>query len=633
MMHLMRKYMKTIIWVIVISFVGFIFAAWGAKYSQGEKQRKQFICEINGEGIDYSVYSQKVFELTEDYQTKNGKAPDADAKKKIEDDAWDKIIADFIVRKETEKRGLTATDNEIYLFARNMMLLPTYISDSPNFQTQGKFDDQKYFKFLATEGREVTRLIAYYRETIPRWKLQTLIAASVRVPAEETMEFFKARDERVEMKVYLAGVTQIVQDRDLTKTVSDARIKDYFKKNQKEFEVDERRFGSYIFIQAYPSSKDTASAKARIDSVYAKLQAGKKFEDLAKEYSQDTSTAKEGGEIGFIGPESRMDTIFMREAFSLKKDEFSKPFVTALGYDIVKVYEERPFIKPEVKPQPKGAEKVEKKDVKKEEKGKSQDREVRVRHILIRINTSEAAVKDTQKKAQDILKVVKDTRSLKKASKDYDLTIKKTREIFADKPSGDDIPKELNDFYNYAVVGENSTAIKGTNQGGDTGFYIGILDEIRPSGIRELDEVKERISMTLARKDGLEISKKMVNEALELIKSGKSWDDLTPMPMNIVLNYFEGHPALGKDSTFVQTAFTIPLDKISNLFKADDGYFFFKVNRHIQADMNKFPGVQAMMKNGILQGKEGWSFEEWLKDQKSKLKIIDNRERFKGTES
>ena len=53
----------------------------------------------------------------------------------------------------------------------------------------------------------------------------------------------------------------------------------------------------------------------------------------------------------------------------------------------------------------------------------------------------------------------------------------------------------------------------------------------------------------------------------------------------------------------------------------------------MQADMKKFPSVETMMRGGILQGKEGWSFEEWLKDRKSKLKIIDNREKFRGTES
>ena len=65
----------------------------------------------------------------------------------------------------------------------------------------------------------------------------------------------------------------------------------------------------------------------------------------------------------------------------------------------------------------------------------------------------------------------------------------------------------------YALVGENSSVFKGTTEGGDTGFYMGILDEIKPAGVRGLDEVKERISMTLARKDGLEISKKRSKDA------------------------------------------------------------------------------------------------------------------------
>ena len=92
-----------------------------------------------------------------------------------------------------------------------------------------------------------------------------MISASVRVPVEEAMEFFKARDEKVDMTVFLATISQIVQEQDLVKTITDVRIKDYYNKNQKEFSVDERRYGSYLFVQAYPSSKDTIVAKAKID--------------------------------------------------------------------------------------------------------------------------------------------------------------------------------------------------------------------------------------------------------------------------------------------------------------------------------------------------------------------------------
>ncbi|WP_050614232.1 peptidylprolyl isomerase [Bacillus testis] len=79
--------------------------------------------------------------------------------------------------------------------------------------------------------------------------------------------------------------------------------------------------------------------------VKAKLAAGEKFEDLAKKYSTDTASAKEGGDLGWFGA-GAMVPEFETAAYKLQKDQISDPVKTDNGYHIIQVTdkkEKKPF--------------------------------------------------------------------------------------------------------------------------------------------------------------------------------------------------------------------------------------------------------------------------------------------------
>lgn len=79
-------------------------------------------------------------------------------------------------------------------------------------------------------------------------------------------------------------------------------------------------------------------AKVKIDEVYAKLQAGEEFRDLAIKYSEDQSTRQKGGRLPFFGTGTRQRMVpeFEDAAFALKNDnDFSEPFETQYGWHIV----------------------------------------------------------------------------------------------------------------------------------------------------------------------------------------------------------------------------------------------------------------------------------------------------------
>ena len=78
------------------------------------------------------------------------------------------------------------------------------------------------------------------------------------------------------------------------------------------------------------------SAKMRIDSIYACLQRGEDFADLATRFSQDPGSAKRGGLLPWICTGQTLKE-FEDVTFALNKGETSKPFLSPVGYHIVKM--------------------------------------------------------------------------------------------------------------------------------------------------------------------------------------------------------------------------------------------------------------------------------------------------------
>lgn len=74
--------------------------------------------------------------------------------------------------------------------------------------------------------------------------------------------------------------------------------------------------------------------------VKKKLDEGAKFEDLAKEYSQDPGSAANGGDLGFFGP-GKMVPEFEEAAYALEVNKISDPVKSQHGYHIIKVTEKK----------------------------------------------------------------------------------------------------------------------------------------------------------------------------------------------------------------------------------------------------------------------------------------------------
>lgn len=93
------------------------------------------------------------------------------------------------------------------------------------------------------------------------------------------------------------------------------------------------------------TSKDSLrDPEQRINEIYKKMKQGESFESLAKQFSEDKSSAKTGGKLTPFKSGQLSSTKFEDEAFALSNDgDISEPFKTAYGWHIVKRIELKPI--------------------------------------------------------------------------------------------------------------------------------------------------------------------------------------------------------------------------------------------------------------------------------------------------
>ncbi len=123
-------------------------------------------------------------------------------------------------------------------------------------------------------------------------------------------------------------------------------IEDYVKENIEEDEIqayyNENTAGDisakHILIRVDTESEDGLTddeAKEKANEIIKKLNDGEDFDTLAKEYSDDTGSKDDGGNLGYFNKGDMVEE-FEEAAYNLKVNEYTKePVKTSYGYHII----------------------------------------------------------------------------------------------------------------------------------------------------------------------------------------------------------------------------------------------------------------------------------------------------------
>lgn len=98
----------------------------------------------------------------------------------------------------------------------------------------------------------------------------------------------------------------------------------------------------HILIKPDSESADTAGPEQQLNALRARIEAGENFAELAQQFSDDTGSAANGGDLGWVSP-GVMVKSFEAVIFDLKDGEISVPFKSQFGWHIAQVLAHREF--------------------------------------------------------------------------------------------------------------------------------------------------------------------------------------------------------------------------------------------------------------------------------------------------
>jgi peptidyl-prolyl cis-trans isomerase SurA len=97
----------------------------------------------------------------------------------------------------------------------------------------------------------------------------------------------------------------------------------------------------HIVVKPNILTNDT-EAKEQLSLIKALLNDGRKFEDLAKEYSHDSTSATQGGDLGWLSP-NEMPPEFRQAVNRLQPGQISEPIKTEVGWQLIQLLDRKRF--------------------------------------------------------------------------------------------------------------------------------------------------------------------------------------------------------------------------------------------------------------------------------------------------
>lgn len=347
-------------WVILL-LICIPFALWGIQNYVGGGQESP-VASVGGKDF----FQQDLARAYEQYaQNFAGMKFDENTLKR---QALEQLIRDEVLFQHVKKVGLQATDASAREFIQNLEY----------FQTDGKFDKQKYNTLLGSQGMSSAEFVNRIKKALVMKQYQTAISDSAFVTQPDIQQFFAIKNQTRDIEyisVPLVPVTDIPSKDEIEKyyqqhtdayrteeqvaveyvelsldklaadvKVSEEQLAAYYQEQKDLYTTKERRKISHIL---FAISKEVNAEQALDKARKARIQLKEiDFARLAEQISDDKLTAKKGGDLGLFDP-GVLEPAFDEAASQLQLGEVSEPVKTSFGYHLIKVTELTPG---EVKP-------------------------------------------------------------------------------------------------------------------------------------------------------------------------------------------------------------------------------------------------------------------------------------------
>src|SRR5690606_15255120 len=257
------------------------------------------------------------------------------------------LIRETLVNAHLSDAGYRVTDE----------MIAEFIQSIPDFQEDGTFSKQLYYDWLASQAMAPRQFEESQRQALRASQLQRGIGATAFVtPAEyrrylnlygeqrraalatfytraeaeqdevgdeEVTAYYEAHAEEFQAPQSADIAWNEIERRELAEgiEVTEEELAQYYSQVSDRYRQDERRRARHILI-TFGDDKDAAREQAT--ALAERARAGEPFEDLARQYSEDTSSAQQGGDLG-LSPKSQMPGALGDTVFSMRKGAIEGP--------------------------------------------------------------------------------------------------------------------------------------------------------------------------------------------------------------------------------------------------------------------------------------------------------------------
>jgi peptidyl-prolyl cis-trans isomerase D len=593
----MRVAAKWIWWAIAILFlVGFVFyeqsGLSGEKVSAGST-----VAKVNGTPIAFAEFERQSQARIRDEQAGSGKSLTLDQERRIEDDTFNQMVTNILLQQEYAKRGISVSDAEIRAAALSSP--PQQLMQSPDLQTEGQFDFEKYRRFItspvAKQQGLLSQMAAYYHDDIPKRKLFEQIAGSVFVTDEQLWRAYEDGHDSAQVS-YVAFDPATIPDSAVH--ISEAELKAYFDKHQKALgNRPGRAILSVVAIPRVITAADTAAARSKADSHRAEIARGAKFDDVAKRESADSVSAAKGGALGKVGRGAFVKP-FEDAAFALKPGELSQPVLTPFGFHIIKVDEH---------------------------KGDS----ITVRHILVHIAQSDSSAALTDRRADSLAKGANIDKPAEFDSVAHALGLKIGHVVAIESDpltwDGRYVPGATAWAFGGAKVGETSDLIDA-----DDAYYLARLDSLQEGGKANFDASREDIRRELVRTKKLDMLMPKAQALVTAVRGGQTLEAAAQAGgMKVMKSPTFARatqvPDLGQATEAIGAAFGAAAGSVAPPVKGQNDVIVLRVDKRTEADRATFEKQKKEERDQMVQRVRQQRVQQYLAALHDAANIEDNR--------
>lgn len=627
MLKAMRRNVKALsvsLWIVVASFIFFIFYSWGTG-GRILRENINVIATVGKQEVTIEEYKSNLLQTLERLsRMQSGRISREMIKNMgIPEQVLQILISDRIILFLADKLNLVATDEEVR----------EKIINSPEFQRDGKFIGfDEYRRLLAYNRIDLKDFEDSKRIEVLKEKFIKVLTYSISVSEKDVMDHHKKEKEKLKVEYAIVDISNIQLDKepnkeelkkwfdnnkesfkipekrkgeyvliDIEKTkselnVTDSEIRDYWSENQFLFQIPERRRVSRIYLKFEEKEKEKVFQNAK--EIVSKLREGANFDELARKFSQDEK-AQEGGDWGF-----NFTAVFSQEEQNkiqeMASSEISEPVELKDAFSILKVTE---IIPARVRP--------------------LEEVSNQIRDVLIYDKTQKLA----QKRAEDLAKQAKKNKSLSKTAKIRGFEVKTTpymareSEPLPEDPSGS-ITANLFQL-EIKKVSEPFMTFKGV--------CVVQLTEIQKSKDAKFEEVKDKVRESYIKY----LKKEKAKEITSALKSSIPFKNLENACREANLKYYskeigrlESIEGIGFNPYIEESIFGLREGEVSEPLPFENGYVVFRVINYIPPDMGDWEKEKERIRNSLEQREKDKFLQAFFERYKEELKVKFNQEAY-----